>query len=208
MAQFATQPLTKERWRDFAELFGAKGACGGCWCMFWRLPRKQFDAQKGDGNRLAMKDLVESGLIPGLLGYLDGRPVGWCSVAPREQFPALARSRVLALIDDQPCWSVSCLFVHRSYRNRGVATLLLVPPSTTSRTRACPSWRDTRWNRGSASPYPQRSPGPGSRKRSRPTVSWKRPAVRPRAQSCALISALDPFANRSIRGFLRRCLQI
>jgi GNAT superfamily N-acetyltransferase len=51
--------------------------------------------------------------------------VGWCSLAPREHFPALARSRVLQPVDDQPCWSVSCLFVHRDYRNQGVATLLL-----------------------------------------------------------------------------------
>jgi GNAT superfamily N-acetyltransferase len=117
--------LTRDRWADFAELFGDRGACGGCWCMFWRLPRKEFNARKGEGNRSAMKALVESGVIPGLLGYLDGRPVGWCSLAPREQFPALARSRVLQPVDDQPCWSVSCLFVRRSHRNRGVATLLL-----------------------------------------------------------------------------------
>jgi GNAT superfamily N-acetyltransferase len=123
--QFSCHPLTRERWPDFAELFGARGACGGCWCMSWRLPRKQFNAQKGDGNRLAMQALVEAGEVPGLLGYLDGRPVGWCSVAPRQHFPTLARSRVLRPVDDRPCWSVSCLFVHRSYRNRGVATLML-----------------------------------------------------------------------------------
>jgi len=124
-AHFEYHPLTKARWSDFEELFGSNGACGGCWCMFWRLPRKQFDAQKGDGNRGTMKALVESGAIPGLLGYLDGRPVGWCSLAPREHYPALSRSRVLQPVDDQPCWSVSCLFVHRSYRNKGVATQLL-----------------------------------------------------------------------------------
>lgn len=124
-SQFEYHPLTKARWNDFEELFGSRGACGGCWCMSWRLPRQQFNAQKGEGNRAAMKTLVESGVIPGLLGYLDGRPVGWCSLAPREQFPALARSRVLQPVDEQPCWSVSCLFVLRAYRNRGVATLLL-----------------------------------------------------------------------------------
>jgi GNAT superfamily N-acetyltransferase len=122
---FECRPLTRERWADFEELFGSRGACGGCWCMTWRLPRKEFNALKGEGNRQAMKALVESGVAPGLLGYLDGRPVGWCSLGPREQFPALARSRVLQPVDDRPCWSVSCLFVRRSCRNRGVATLLL-----------------------------------------------------------------------------------
>ena len=117
--------LTEARWSDFEQLFGGNGACGGCWCMLWRLPRKQFDAQKGEANQRAMKALVASGEVPGLLGYLDDCPVGWCSVAPREKYLFLSRSRVFKPIDDQPCWSVSCLFVHRAYRKRGVATQLL-----------------------------------------------------------------------------------
>jgi GNAT superfamily N-acetyltransferase len=124
-AKFAYHPLAPKRWNDFEELLGDRGACGGCWCMFWRLRRREFDANKGEGNRAAMKALVESGMIPGLLGYLDDRPVGWCSLAPREQFPALARSRLLRPVDDRPCWSVSCLFVQRLQRNQGVATRLL-----------------------------------------------------------------------------------
>ncbi|MFH1006344.1 MAG: GNAT family N-acetyltransferase [Candidatus Latescibacterota bacterium] len=118
-------PLTVARWADFEQLFGRNGACGGCWCMFWRLPRKEFDSQQGDGNREAMKGLVASGQVPGLLGYLEDRPVGWCSVAPREGYPALGRSRILTPVDEQPCWSVSCLFVHRAYRKQGVSTQLL-----------------------------------------------------------------------------------
>ena len=118
-------PLTKDRWSDFDALFGKNGACGGCWCMLWRLPRKQYDSQKGDGNRKQMKALVESGEVPGILGYLDDRAAGWCAVAPREHYPSLTRSRVLKPVDDQPCWSVSCLFVHRDYRNKGVSVQLL-----------------------------------------------------------------------------------
>lgn len=117
--------LTEALWDDFEQLFGKNGACGGCWCMLWRLSRKQFESQKGEGNRKAMKAIVKSGEVPGLIGYLDGRPVGWCAVAPREQYPALSRSRILKPVDDQPCWSVSCLFIHRDYRKRGVSTHLL-----------------------------------------------------------------------------------
>lgn len=124
-ARLQCHPLTEARWDDFERLFGRNGACGGCWCMLWRLPRKQFEAQKGDGNRNAMRALVAAGETPGLLGYLDDRTVGWCAVAPREDYPALSRSRVLKPVDDQPCWSVSCLFVHRKHRKQGVATQLL-----------------------------------------------------------------------------------
>ena len=62
-------PVTKDRWTDFETLFGERGACGGCWCMFWRLTRKEFDSQKGEGNRKAMKAIVESGKIPGILAF-------------------------------------------------------------------------------------------------------------------------------------------
>lgn len=118
-------PLTSARWSDFERLFGKNGACGGCWCMLWRTPRKEFDARKGAGNRKAMKRLVDSGEPPGLLAYLNGEPVGWCSLAPRDDYPALSRSRVLKPVDDLPCWSVSCLFVHREYRKKGVSIQLL-----------------------------------------------------------------------------------
>lgn len=119
------RPLTNTRWADFEKLFGTNGACGGCWCMLWRLPRSRYEAQKGERNRAAMRSLVVSGEVPGLLGYLDNQPVGWCALAPRENYPALSRSRVLQPVDDRPCWSVACLFVHREYRQKGVATQLL-----------------------------------------------------------------------------------
>jgi GNAT superfamily N-acetyltransferase len=118
-------PLTPDRWADFDRLFGANGACGGCWCMFWRLPRKQFDAEKGDGNKAAMRQLVDDGEAPGLLGYLDGRPVGWVAVAPRANYSALGRSRVLKPVDDEPVWSISCLFVEKTHRRKGVSVELI-----------------------------------------------------------------------------------
>ncbi len=118
-------PLTPYHWTDFEQLFGPRGACAGCWCMFWRLPRSVFNTQKGDGNRSAMKSLVEAGAVPGILAYAEGRPIGWCAVAPREDYPALERSRVLKRPDDTPVWSVSCLFVARAWRNRGVSVRLL-----------------------------------------------------------------------------------
>jgi GNAT superfamily N-acetyltransferase len=118
-------PLTPERWADFERLFGPRGACGGCWCMVWRLRRADFDRQKGDGNKQAMCELVAAGEEPGLLAYAEGEPVGWCAVAPREDYPALERSRVLRRLDDTPVWSVSCLFIARPWRRRGVSVALL-----------------------------------------------------------------------------------
>ena len=118
-------PATKSRWPDFETLFGEKGACGGCWCMLWRLTRKEFEQQKGGGNRRAMQAIIESGQKPGLLFYSNNQPVAWCSVAPREQFPALERSRILKRIDDKPVWSISCFFIHKDYRKLGLGVRIL-----------------------------------------------------------------------------------
>ncbi|HJX02513.1 MAG TPA: GNAT family N-acetyltransferase [Candidatus Bathyarchaeia archaeon] len=118
-------PLTRERWPDLEILFGKRGACGGCWCMYWRLKRSQFLAQKGEGNRNALKEIVDSNQIPGLLAYSGKEPVGWCSVAPREAFQTLERSRILKRVDDEPVWSVVCFFVAKSFRGKGVTVVLL-----------------------------------------------------------------------------------
>jgi len=122
---FAFAPLTGERWADLEVLFGPRGACGGCWCMAWRLTRSEFDRGKGDGNRKAFRAIVRSGAEPGVLAYHGGEPVGWCAVAPREDYPALGRSRVLAPVDERPVWSISCLFVARAARRSGVSVRLI-----------------------------------------------------------------------------------
>jgi GNAT superfamily N-acetyltransferase len=118
-------PLTPDRWADFEALFGRRGACGGCWCMWWRLRRSQFEKQKGAGNKRAMKRIVNDGEIPGLLAYVRGEPVAWCSVAPRETYPVLSRSRILKPIDDKPVWSVVCFFIAKAHRRTGLSVRLL-----------------------------------------------------------------------------------
>ncbi len=119
------RPVTPDRWSDLEALFGARGACGGCWCMTWRLKRSDFDRGKGDGNRKAFREIVRSGAEPGVLAYSGGAPVAWCAVAPREAYTGLARSRILAPVDEQPVWSISCLFVTRRLRRSGVSVPLI-----------------------------------------------------------------------------------
>jgi hypothetical protein len=93
--------------------------------MYWRLSHSQYEDQHGEINRRNMKALVDSGSIPGILAFSSDEPVGWCSIAPREEFSTLARSRVLKPVDDQPVWSVVCFFVARSQRRMGLTVKLL-----------------------------------------------------------------------------------
>lgn len=118
-------PAGPERWRDLELLFGPRGACAGCWCMWWRLRKADFEHQKGEGNRQALRQLVECGNPPGLIAYSDGVPVGWCAVGPRAQLPRMEASRILKAVDAQPVWSVSCFFVARAFRRKGISADLL-----------------------------------------------------------------------------------
>jgi GNAT superfamily N-acetyltransferase len=118
-------PLTPERWEDFELLFGKRGACAGCWCMYWRMKRSEFDSLAGEGTKKLIKELVDGGGVPGILAYQNGEPVGWCSFGPRDDFPTLQRSRILKPLDDQPVWSVVCFFVKSRSRRKGVTVHLL-----------------------------------------------------------------------------------
>lgn len=118
-------PLTRERWTDFEALFGTRGAYGGCWCMWWRLTRREFEEGQGEGNREAMHSIVAGGEVPGILAYEGGKAVGWCSVAPRETYGSLNRSPVLKRIDDKQVWSIVCFYIAKDHRRKGLIRQLI-----------------------------------------------------------------------------------
>lgn len=93
--------------------------------MAWRLPSREFRAGKGAKNRRTLRRLVGAGSMPGILGYLGEEPVAWCAVAPRVDYAFLSRSRVLAPVDEREVWSITCLFVHKEHRRRGLSAEML-----------------------------------------------------------------------------------
>jgi GNAT superfamily N-acetyltransferase len=118
-------PLTQKLWRDFEILFGPNGACGGCWCMYWKLRGKAFSESTGEAARQMQRSVVEAGIVPGLLAYMDSIPIGWIAVEPRAVYPKLAHARVLKPVDDRPVWSVTCFYVERKFRHQGITLALL-----------------------------------------------------------------------------------
>ena len=119
------RPLTPETWDDFEALFRQPGDQKGCWCVFWRVTRREFQENMGEGNRQLMRAIVGMGRVPGILAYRDGEAIGWCSVAPREEFHSLNRSRTLKPIDERPVWSITCFVVAKPYRNQGMTRALI-----------------------------------------------------------------------------------
>lgn len=117
--------LSSTNWPDLETLFGPRGASGGCWCMWWRLRRAEYEKKKGAGNKRSFRKIVTSGRPTGVLAYIGKEPVGWCAVAPRDAYPALSRSRILAPVDDRPVWSVTCFYIPRPWRRTGLTAALL-----------------------------------------------------------------------------------
>ena len=124
--QLTFEPLTRKNWGHFVELFGSKGACGNCWCMYYRLTKTDFREGKSDeGNKNTMKEIVWNNKPAGILGFYEGMPIAWCAFAPREDFMKLKKSRVHKRIDDKSVWSIPCFFIDKKFRRLGVSVALL-----------------------------------------------------------------------------------
>jgi GNAT superfamily N-acetyltransferase len=130
----AIRPLTPELWPALEDLFGANGACGGCWCMYPRIG-SAYTKRSSEENRRDFREVVRRGPPPGLLAFAGDVAVGWCQITPRASVPWLDRTWRLAPVDDLPVWSISCIYVRKGYRRKGV-TAALVAAAVNTATRA------------------------------------------------------------------------
>jgi GNAT superfamily N-acetyltransferase len=118
------RPLTPDLWPALEDLFGELGACNGCWCMYWRIG-SAYRKQPRQENKAAFRQVVIHGPPPGLIAFEDNVPVGWCQVTPRDALPWLDRVWRLRRVDDVPVWSISCLYVRKGYRRKGITSALI-----------------------------------------------------------------------------------
>lgn len=123
---FTTEEVTPAHWPKLEELFGERGACGGCWCQAWRIEKgEKWEEVKGAVAKERFRRGIESGTILGILAFEGGTPVGWCTFGPRRSFPLLDRTRAYQCEDADEVWSIPCFYVPRIHRNRGIAHALL-----------------------------------------------------------------------------------
>ena len=121
---FTVHPLTPDLWPALEDLFGENGAVGGCWCMYWRIGRA-YRQRPPEENRAAFREVVKRGPPPGLLAFDGDMAVGWCQLTPRDALPWLDRAWRLKRVDNVPVWSLSCFYVRKGYRRRGVSSALI-----------------------------------------------------------------------------------
>jgi GNAT superfamily N-acetyltransferase len=118
--------LGPELWPQLETLFGKNGACGGCWCQWWRIAGvEHWKDVKGEVAHFRLCRQVQEGKAHGVLAYDGETPVGWCSFEPRLAYPRLERSPSFKGTSTEGVWFVGCFFVERTWRRRGVAKLLL-----------------------------------------------------------------------------------
>jgi GNAT superfamily N-acetyltransferase len=117
------RPLTPDRLVDMDQVFGERGVARHCYCMHWRRPDQGFGDDRDNRDRFGER--ASHGRPPGLIGYIDGSPVGWVQVGPREEFPTIERSRLIGPVDDVKTWSINCFVVRTGHRKRGIGAGLL-----------------------------------------------------------------------------------
>lgn len=114
-----TKELSPGLWKDFEAYFEYKGSCSGCWCMNHRLPiGLNFE---GEAAKLAMKQLIESEKVFGLLAYREGDsiPVGWCSLDRRKTLPG--HDCIEEDINcDKNIWSIHCITSRSDCKNQSI----------------------------------------------------------------------------------------
>jgi GNAT superfamily N-acetyltransferase len=130
--EFVIRPLTPELWPALEDLFGPAGASNGCWCMYWRLG-PEYRRHGNARNKAALAAIVDEGPPPGLLAFDRDRSVGWCQLTPGATLPWLERTWAKYRDSDARVWSLSCFYVRRGYRGRGVPAALVAAAVETAR---------------------------------------------------------------------------
>ena len=126
MAAFNVKRLDVATWPDFARLVERhNGVWGGCWCM-------AFHAEGGErGKTFAQKRSekecrVREGRTHAALVYDGPACVGWCQFGPTEELPRIKHQRAYRDgLTALPDWRITCFFVDKSYRGKGVAAAAL-----------------------------------------------------------------------------------
>ena len=136
--KLTTRPLTPDLWTAFEDLFGENGAVGGCWCMYWRIDRA-YRQKPPEENKTAFREIVERGPPPGLLAFDGDIAVGWCQLTPRDVLPWLDHAWRLKRVDDARVWSLSCFYVRKGYRRKGVTETLIGAALSAARCAKAPA---------------------------------------------------------------------
>jgi len=129
MTEIEILPASADRFDDVEHALTGGGDGGSCWCQWWMLRAKDFDAATNEQKRARLRDDVTASPASGLVVYVDGTPAGWVKVSARPAQPRLARTRNFQQspepFDDPSVWAITCFVVRREHRRQGLSERLL-----------------------------------------------------------------------------------
>jgi GNAT superfamily N-acetyltransferase len=131
-----TVPANEASWGDLQAVFGTRGDPSRCYCQRYKMrPRESWASFPAEERAFRLRKQTdcghpESGTTSGLVAYLDGEPVGWCAVEPRNAYPRLLlKTRVpwagrAEDKTDDGIWAVTCFVTRAGFRRRGISRAL------------------------------------------------------------------------------------
>jgi len=132
------RPVDAALWPDLEAFFEARGGPHFCWCMAWRPKPAEVRDLRGAARKAALKDAlagqVRRGEPVGVLGYANGLPVAWCSIAPKAGYRRLGGPPETE-VEGGAIWAIACFFIRRDRRGQGLMTAMLAGAVAEARRR-------------------------------------------------------------------------
>ncbi|HZY47669.1 MAG TPA: GNAT family N-acetyltransferase [Candidatus Bathyarchaeia archaeon] len=125
---YTVRELSVDTYRDFERLAMQQG---GCWCMYYQREKPIHGPveQRKRINQRDKKVLVKKGKAHAILVYSSDTPVGWCQYGTREELPRIDAGRGYKNVGppktDEKLWRITCFFVDKAFRGKGVSKLAL-----------------------------------------------------------------------------------
>jgi len=136
--KLTVHPLTPDLFPAITDLFGDQGPVSRCWCMYWRIG-DEYRKRPREKNKASFWDVVKRGPPPGLIAFDGDRAIGWCQLTPRDSLPWMDQTWRLKRVDDKPVWSLSCFYIRKGYRKKGVTTALITAAIKTAKKAGAPA---------------------------------------------------------------------
>ncbi len=123
---YSSKELSPTTWSDFEALFAKhNGVWGGCWCMFYHTKGEFLIKEHGPENKKTKKALVKKRRTHGIIVYSGETPIGWVQYGPKPELPRLDASKTYQSLGldnkEKKLWRITCFFVDRNNRKRGIA---------------------------------------------------------------------------------------
>ena len=142
MSEYAIKPLGAATWDAFVNLAEKhNGVWGGCWCT-WFHPACAQKGESSEANRAYKERLVRAGKAHAALVFDGDVAVAWCQYGSPDELPSVYHLKEYnaGRTEKAPDYRLTCFFVHRNYRRKGVAAVALhwhqATATSPSKTRA------------------------------------------------------------------------